>query len=346
MVDPGIYTDIDNNLHHIFEQNGVPLNYSRTTVEQMFGHFDILKLPDYENLEVRPHIGYIFISRPNLNIDTVNTTDTDNGVNNYNVMLSAPRSAAFLRDPIGKYMAHSLSRYNSSMWLPIFTMRSNNYTVNDIQSVDATDIGKTFYGHSMPYASSNSTYKHGGSVTLEFFNDKYYSILWTCYLWMCYMYTVSYDDTIKPAIIDQHCGIIDYAASLYYLAVSIDNREILYWEKLIGLIPVMAPFSIFSWDGNPKLDNTVSIEFKYGMRSEPRDPSVLYQINALSCDTQTMAKIAMEHGVEAIGGKEHLSLGGKYHNSVYAKAPIIHAKHIGDSMDTRFNWKYYLEWLT
>ena len=158
-------------------------------------------------------------------------------------------------------------------------------------------------------------------------------------------------------------GILDYAGSLYYLATDLSGSRLIYWEKLTGVFPKSAPFSLLSMQDGPVIEDKITIEFEYGMRSDPMDPNVLFDINMLSAnDNYTTAVRYMQFGpgsTQAYKLPDLRTPGGRalWNNATradgfarggatfglgdqFAKKPIIQA--IRGSNNTL---NYYLHWL-
>ena len=47
--------------------------------------------------------------------------------------------------------------------------------------------------------------------------------------------------------------------------------------------------SIFDWDYTTKVEDTISVDFEYGIRSDPMDPAILADINTLNNRTPDQA---------------------------------------------------------
>lgn len=271
-----------------FKSNRDRIGYSYASLEQLLDYYNISRMPDVDN-SAEPYIAYILMSRPDLNISSGKggiwgkNAGTTTSQANFDTMQNMAMTAAFANDKYGEMMMYQLSRSNSSIWLPIITTRAKNYNVTDAE-LKYYDKGLTFYGHKITYGKHSEDYKVGGTISIEFRNDRFLSIMKMMQIWMSYIYNVSKNDYLIPDENYQRNAILDYAGSIYYLVCRRDGRELVYWEKLVGVFPTRVPYSIFSTSDQMIMEDTLSIDFAYSIRSDPCDPSVLLDINFLSGD--------------------------------------------------------------
>lgn len=247
------------------------LGYSRTTFDNKINYFNISMLPDYENA-AEPYFAFILMTRPSLRTSYAP---------NLEALQTHPMTATYTSDYYGKKLLNSISDQSSNVWIPLITTQAKNYSVNDTE-IKTIEKGATFYGHSVKYGKHTEEHKQSNTISIDFRNDRFLSILKMMQIWMGYIHIVSKTDMIEPLPVYQKTGILDYAGSIYYLVTRRDMRELVYWEKLTGVFPLKAPYSIFNYNDSPILEDNVSIEFSYGMRSDPNDPNVLLDINALT----------------------------------------------------------------
>ena len=246
--------------------------------------FNIARMPDWEN-GPEPYIGYILMSRPSLNVQ-VGNVPRGQGVNstavmNYVALRNNAMSASLVADTYGQEMLRSLTPSRTNPWLPFITTKAKTYSVNDLE-LKTVDKGNTYFGHVLKYGKHSEDHKVSGTVSIDFRNDRYLMIMKMMQIWMTYIYLVSKTDIVTPTLSDQMNGILDYAGSIYYLVTRRDGRELVYWEKLVGVFPIKLPLSMFSYSDNMILEDVVSIDFSYGIRVDPMDPSILMDINVLS----------------------------------------------------------------
>jgi len=276
------------------------IGYSYADINKNIQYFNISRLPDVDNA-TEPYIAYILMSRPDLNVTSGaggiwgKNTGTDTSQQNLETMKNMAMTAAYANDKYGEMMLYQLSRANSNIWLPLITTRSKNFNVNDAE-LKQIEKGLTFFGHKIIYGKHSEDHKIAGSFTLEFRNDRYLSILKMMQLWVSYIYNVSKNDWIVPDENYQRNAILDYCGSLYYLVTRRDGRELVYWEKLTGVFPTRVPWSMFSTTDQMIVEDNVSIDFAYSIRSDPCDPSVLNDINVLSGDSYDTIQQKMANG--------------------------------------------------
>ena len=258
------YTD------HYLDISGNDFGYPMQTIVDQIKYFDPYRLPDLENAP-EGLIGHLFMSRPAFNLN-----DT-----NIEILRSSPRTAAFFTNPVTRSLLYSMSSESPSRWLPLIYKKAKTYSVNDYE-IKAAEKGGTYYGHTIRYGIHSEESKFGGTLSIDFRNDKEHSILWMMYIWMQYIHIISSNRAFKPLDYYQKNAIIDYASSLYYIITDRSGRKIIYWEKILGIFPTKSPLSIFSWNDDVITQDTVSIDFTYGFRSDPMDYDVLIDFMAVS----------------------------------------------------------------
>lgn len=285
--------DLDSTLKNKGIRYGMPY----ATLDDLIDNFDISRMPDYLGATM-PLVGHIIITRPSLYVDTGINQIGSNSIarNNYAAMCQNAMTAAYATDRDGKKLLHSLSEFSTNPYLPLFTTKAMNYTVNDM-SLKTVEKAQTYFGHVLKYGKHSEEHKIGGTFSMDFRNDRYNSILKTVHLWASYIWITSKNDSIQPSDASQKNGILDYAGSLYYLVTLMDMTTLVYWEKLTGIFPKTVPFSIFSYNDQPILEDKISVEFDYGVRSDPNDPDVLFDLNALSCNSMSAATSRWKLGV-------------------------------------------------
>jgi len=350
----------------------IPLNGAIRDLEDMVTSFDVSRLPDYDNMATA-FCGHLLFSRPSLYLDCINVPRnpvgytgsdsiwTSDPKKNYFQFATESLTAGFANDNTGRTLLHPLTAFSDNPYMPLFTGKALTYTTTDI-GIKTIEKGTTYYGHTIKYGHYNEDHKAGGSVTLEFLNDRYWSVLKTCFMWMAYIYMVSKSNVVRPALSSQTGGVLDYAGSIYYLVTDVTNHRLVYWEKLTGVFPKSVPFSLFSTEDNQKYEANVSIEFDYGIRSDPCDPNVLMDINMLTTGNMTAARQAFEAGPITSAGYDMAARRRQVQNrlldrqlmarhdnyrggnlmarsNVEASRPIIRR-----SIDNSGNRQFYLEW--
>lgn len=319
-----------------FKNKGIRYGWSYIDFDKMMSYFNLSKLPDYENA-AEPYLSYILMSRPSLNL----TSD------NLSALKSNAMSAAFTNDQYGYKMLKALGS-SATPWLPVFTTKAMSYSVTDFE-LKTVEKGNTYFGHVIKYGKHSEEHKIANTISIDFRNDRYLSILKMVYLWMVYIYQVSKNGSIVPTEENQQNGILDYAGSIYYLVTRRDGAELVYWEKLVGVYPIRCPFSIFSSNDAMILEDKFTIDFQYSIKADPCDPSILLDINFLSGDSYSTIESKMANGANSRkhGGTSVLNAERFINNKevpfvlgdVYAKNPYITVKK-----DSKGRLKYYLQW--
>ena len=325
-----------------FKSHGVRYGWSYTDFNKKIDSFNISMLPDYDNA-AEPYFAFILMSRPSLNVAGPGASAIDSNANaNLTALQNHPMTGAFANDVYGQKLLLSMADNASNMWMPIITTQAKSYPVSDFE-LKTVEKGNTFFGHVLQYGKHNEEHRISGTVSIDFRNDRYLSILKLIYLWMSYIYLVSKTDYIEPRLSYQTNAILDYPASIYYLVTRRDMKEIVYWEKLTGVFPIKAPISIFSYSDNMILEDSLTIDFSYGIRSHPCDPMVLLDINVLAGYSVNSLSGVMNQSTyrpiarEVFPDNREIPFGK---GDVYAKRPFITVEKRNG------NLKYYLHWTT
>ena len=355
------------------EENQKLFNFglNRMTSYDYVHFFDVSKLPNVKDAPQKM-VGQLIFTRPNLNFSKRNILR----------MEKLPMTAALVTNPLVKEIMASLSDgyysingvftdtrgvHNKAFFMPLFSSKAINYSPQD-SSLKVIDKGTTFYGHSVKYAHYNEDHKAGVSISIDFINDRQFSVLLGSYIWMTYIYQVSKGTTIIPRFRDQSNAILDYTGSIYYIVTLMDKRTIVYWEKLTGVFPKNVPWSIFSYSNSPFSPDTVTIEFDGGIRSDPNDLAVLLDINTLSLGdeeaglkyfneglpiNQTAEADANGHGfgtVTSKNGEKFIpvansdTVGLITASDIYADVPMI-SSHVEQDKTTGVSErKFYIDW--
>ena len=254
--------------------------------------FDVSRLPDYDGIAM-PYVGHIIFIRPKLyvNVPSIITTNkayTGSSLNeapdpdkNFAAMAGSRMTAFYTRDKYGSSLLKSLCYNSPSGYIPMLTNRCMSYQTQAV-NLKTVDKSTTFYGHTIKYAHYSEEHKLGGTMSIDFRNDGYWSVLKLIYLWMCYIYAVTKNDSVKPSMDDQRNMVLDYCGSIIYLVTDMTMGRLVHWEKLVGVFPKSAPFDLFTYEDAPRVEGRLSIEFEYGQRSDPNDLDVLYDLNYLT----------------------------------------------------------------
>lgn len=265
-----IFSDYDPKIMDDLEATAGRIGWSSLSFDELTTQFDIARFPDYDNM-AEPYVGWIFMSRPDLNLED----------NNRLILQQHPMTSMFMNDTYGIRLMEQMSNLSDQVWLPIITNRAMTYQTQDF-GLKTVEKGNTFYGHVMKYGKHSEEHKTSGTISIDFRNDRQLSVLKMMYLWMSYIWIISRTGDISPTREYEETGILDYAASIYYVVTKRDMRDIVYVEKLVGVFPISLPFSIFNYSDAMMLTDTITVEFSYGIRCEPMDPAIMVDINFLS----------------------------------------------------------------
>lgn len=220
---------------------------------------------------------FIFVTRPDLNLYKENDDETVDG---WNMNPDLKRLATFkylvrMRgDPsapgIGNTIMNSLEYYGcngyDSPWLSIFTNQAAGYTIND-RELDIVELGETFHGNKVIYAEPTFKHKIAGTISIPFNERRDLTMYYTLRLWIDYIQAISMG-FCKPRKVHRRNNELDYAVSLFYITTDETMENILYWEKLTGLIPLTVPDSFFDWnEGTPGREMKYNINFAYSFRT-------------------------------------------------------------------------------
>ena len=339
---------------------------SHADFDDLISKFNLSKLPNYDAVPA-PFVGHIIMTRPSLYVDTSDgyssysarssVAETPDMGKNFAALKNHPKTAAYVNDAYGKKLLKMLSDTSSSYYMPIFTTYAASYSTADFQ-LKTVEKAKTYYGHSIKYAHYNEEHKFGGSMSIDFRNDRFFSILKAIYIWMSYIDIVSRGEVVKPSYINQMNGILDYCGSIYYLVTDMRMSKLIYWEKLTGVFPKSAPLSIFSYNDSPVIVDKVTVEFDYGIKSDPCDPNILFDLNMLSTGSYSMAAGYMQYGPGYQYGVSNINYSdinqvSAWSNTVrpdnykrsYGISDALAAKPIIQAINTNGALNYYLHWL-
>ena len=174
------------NFDQLAKQFDLRIGISRATFEDMLTQFNITRLPDYEGATL-PLFGHIIFSRPSLNIYGSNLAELQNN----------PMTAGYARDPYGSRLLNLLGHRSTYNYLPILTTRAITYQVGD-SNIKTVNKAETYYGNVIKYAHYSGDDTMSGTMSIDFINDRYQSVIKLTYLWMMYIYLITRYDALKP----------------------------------------------------------------------------------------------------------------------------------------------------
>jgi len=233
---------------------------------------------------------FIFVTRPDLNLYTENDDETiDTWHMNPNLKrLPGFKYIARLRGTpespgIGNTIMNSLEYYGTDAlntpWLSVFTNQATGYSITD-REMDIVELGETFHGNKIVYAEPTFKHKVSGTVSIPFNERRDLTLYFTLRMWIEYMQAISLG-YCEPRRVHRRNNELDYAVSLFYITTDETMENILYWEKLTGLIPLTVPDSFFEWtEGSGAREMKYNINFAYSFRTV-MDELHLCEINNL-----------------------------------------------------------------
>lgn len=241
-------------------------------------------LPTDSGLSTR---SFIFMTRPDLNL-----FDRDANGN----LIDGQMNPDLKRLPTFKYIARlrrigaimgmlesSSSNWagsnNRTPWLSIITNQATGYSPIP-REMDTVEVGETFHGNKIIYAEPTFNYKIAGTIDIPFRERRDLSLYYTLKMWIDYIQAVTLGRASPKREYIQDM-ILDYATSIYFIQTDETMENILYWEKLVGVIPLTVPDNFFEWDEKTLAKNMeYTIKFAYSMRVV-QDEMSLFEINNL-----------------------------------------------------------------
>lgn len=221
---------------------------------------------------------FIFVTRPDLNL--YKETEFSESVDTWSMNPDLKRLATFKyiarmrgtpESPgIGNTIMNSLCYYQTNAintpWLTVFTNQCNGYSPVD-RELDTTEMAETFHGNKVIYAEPTFKHKIGGTVSIPFTERRDLTLYFTLRMWIEYIQAVSMG-FCSPRWIHKQNNELDYAVSLFFITTDETMENILYWEKLTGLIPLTVPDSFFEWsEGSGAREMKYNINFAYSFRT-------------------------------------------------------------------------------
>lgn len=241
-------------------------------------------LPTDSGLSTR---SFIFMTRPDLNLfdRDANGNIIDGHMNPDLKRLPTFKYIARLRR-IGGIMSmleSSSSNWvgsnNRTPWLSIITNQATGYSPTP-REMDTVEVGETFHGNKIIYAEPTFNYKIAGTIDIPFRERRDLSLYYTLKMWIDYIQAVTLGRASPKREYIQDM-ILDYATSIYFIQTDETMENILYWEKLVGVIPLTVPDNFFEWDEKTLAKNMeYTIKFAYSMRVV-QDEMSLFEINNL-----------------------------------------------------------------
>lgn len=166
-------------------------------------------------------------------------------------------------------------------FVPYLTTRIESIQLPDYQ-IQTGEIVQPYTHYRIPYTKSALESSTGGEFTIEFREDRYYSIHKLFYAWIYYQNGVM-RNIFKPKKKYIMYNSLDYPTSIYDFLVDETGENVIYWAKYTGCVPTSVPMSNLSYNrGSDPGNLKVSIPFNY-FYCEHMSMSILrdFQYNSL-----------------------------------------------------------------
>ena len=165
-------------------------------------------------------------------------------------------------------------------FMPYLTTRIESLQLPDYK-INTNTIVQPYTKYTIPYTTSAIESSTGGSFSINFREDKYYSIHKLFYAWIYYQHNVM-KNIFRPKTKYLRYNALDYATSIYDFIVDDTGENIIYWSKYTGCVPTEVPMSDLSFNRNSGAETKTSVEFAY-FYCEHMDRNILmdFQYNSL-----------------------------------------------------------------
>lgn len=260
------YTEFEDSLKII--RNTVNLEIERTDWFYNFNRYRLIH-PDSVLGNTK---GYVFFTRPDLNIGDTDLMTSDVGALFFNM----------LSQHSGIVSELSSSMSGNHKFMPLLCNRCTGIELAD-ENLETKEVNETLTGFKLNYALNLLKSKSANTVSTSFIDDEQLSVYLMFKLWCEYISGVS-RGVISPKAEYIHQKQLDYAISIYYFLCNQDGESIIFWTKYTGCIPTVIPSSNFS----DSIDSPIkipkySIIWQYAFKKD-YDPFSLAEFNYLTGD--------------------------------------------------------------
>lgn len=284
-----IYDDFKESIDKV--KHNVNLNISRLDWFVNFNRYRTTH-PDYH---LTGSQGHVFMTRPALNI-------YDGSGSNINEAIKMTSDGAFFAEAIARHgtISRSLTKEFSGDhdFIPIIHNTARSIDIQDT-SIDTQEYGETLTKWKVIYAKDVIKSVTSGTFSINYVDDNQLSISYLHLIWLYYMNGVSRGE-YGPLEKYVKEGVLDYAASCYYILTDITGEDILFWSKYWGVFPTNYPSSAFSMkDSDMVKTPEVTIQYAYSFKRD-MDPVILAEFNRNSLSGKNWEYIPI-HSKEDIG---------------------------------------------
>ena len=265
---------------------GLPVHGDNTMAKYMrYFLYNRFKTPDI-NLAHNKSFTHVFFTRPDLNIlqkSGPSFIASSQCLNHTESTMLWMRNPALFKLLVDKNHCGDNNNFNL-----LLSSAASSFQIED-ETISVNEAGKSWNDYIMQYGNAY-TGRSAGEFSVNFTDDKYYSIINMLKLWIVYIDNVargawspSYDladaKRDNPLMSDSHVysKTLDYGASVYVFKVGEDGSDLLYWTKYYGVFPINTGANALSWDiaTNPGDAPKLNIRFKYSFKRDLSPISLL-----------------------------------------------------------------------
>ena len=177
-------------------------------------------------------------------------------------------------------VGNSVYQLSNHVFMPYLTTRIESLQLPDYK-INSNTIVQPYTKYTIPYTTSAIESSTGGTFSINFREDRYYSIHKLFYAWIYYQNNVM-KNIFRPKTKYLRYNALDYATSIYDFIVDDTGENIIYWAKYTGCVPIEIPMSDMSFNRNSGAENKTSVDFAY-FYCEHMDRNILmdFQYNSL-----------------------------------------------------------------
>lgn len=268
---------------------GIPV-HGRDDLAKTMRYFlyNRFKSPDI-NLAHNKSFTHVFFTRPDLNILEVAGRPTIAAQCKHHT----EASMIWLRNPsLFKLLVDRKRSMDSNNFNMLLSNSVTSFGFDD-ENLTYLEAGRSWGEHAIQYGDSYSG-RTAGEFSVNFTDDKEYSIINLLKLWLTYIDNVSrgawlpsYNLFGRSNIVSKdktgshvYTKTLDYAASAYVFKVAEDGSDILYWTKYYGVFPINTGASALSWElgQSPGDAPKLNIRFRYSYKRD-MSPVALLEFN-------------------------------------------------------------------
>ena len=264
-----------------------------------FTHFNRYRFADEVDY-MTSGIGYIFMTRPHLNI-----IDNEDIQDNFLLAISkgtSQQSQMIKQNLCANYNTTGGSAIDSK-FMPIITSSAESFETKD-NILKIRETGENFVGNKIVYGDVQTESLNADTFNIEYTEYSDGSLLLLHKTWVDYIHAVKinkirpkrYNNVKEVTLVssifkgadDREYGedyvmsrTIDYASSLYYFLLDPDGTTIRYWCKYTGVFPTSVPYSAMSFKLGENSLKKLNIVYQYSFKTD-MDPYTLEEFAYLT----------------------------------------------------------------